>query len=82
MPAVTGFELDRALAERRHATTRVTRRYAVREWTPVRQAHELPIPDPRQPVDKWQRDATIVMGAAAFLLAIATVATLLNPVAA
>lgn len=79
---MTDFEHDRALAERRHATRRVTRKYAIREWTPVRQAHELPVPDPRQPVDRWERNVTIVLGAAAFLLAIATVATLLNPVAA
>ncbi len=42
-------------------------------------AHPVHVPD-RLPPDRWQRDATIVLGAAAFLLVIATVATLLNPV--
>ncbi len=45
-------------------------------------------PDPRarylahqeaQPVDSWQRDLSIVLGAIAVLLIIATTAILLNP---
>lgn len=76
---MTTFEMDRALAERRHATRRVVRKYAVREWG-VRQAHELPIPDARQPVQRWERDAMIALGAIAILLMIATAALLINPV--
>lgn len=45
-------------------------------------AHELPIPDPRQPVDRWEQDIALVLGAIAFLLLIATVAILINPVRA
>lgn len=42
-------------------------------------AHPLPVPDPRQPVDRWQRDLVIVAGAIAFLVIIAALAWQLNP---
>ena len=75
---MTGFQMDRALAERRHATRRLFRSHAVREW-PVRQAR-LPVPDARQSVDRWTTDLALALGAIAFLLLIATVAILINPV--
>lgn len=48
-------------------------------------------PDPRvrylahretQPIDSWARDLSLVLGSIAFLLLIAAVAVLLNPVSA
>lgn len=45
-------------------------------------AHPLRSGDRPQPIDSWRRDVTIVLWLIAFLLVIAAVATLLNPVPA
>jgi hypothetical protein len=43
-------------------------------------AHALSATEPPQPLDSWQRDLSLVLGAIAVLLIIATTAILLNPV--
>ena len=45
-------------------------------------AHPLTASDRPQPVDSWSRDLTLVLWAIAFLLFLAAVAQLLNPLAA
>lgn len=72
---MTPFDRDRALGERRHATRRLTRKYAVRDWW-TDQARPLRSSDRPQPVDRWERDMTAVLLAISVLLAIGALAIL------